>query len=73
MRIFFCYDVAREPVIRGITRISRPGVRHYVGHADIPLIYGGLGMAIVSTSKGVLSGKEARKLKVGGELLGKVW
>ncbi|MGM0440451.1 MAG: 30S ribosomal protein S8 [Chlamydiota bacterium] len=73
MRVFFRYDMVKEPVIKGIARVSTPGVRKYMGYNEIPLVYGGLGMAIVSTSQGVMSGKDARKKKIGGELIGKVW
>lgn len=58
-----------EPVIRNISRASRPGRRVYVKHTTIPSVLGGLGLAIVSTSRGVMSGKEAQSKKLGGELL----
>lgn len=58
-----------EPVIRNISRASRPGRRVYVKHSTIPSVLGGLGLAIVSTSRGVMSGKEAQSKKLGGELL----
>ena len=59
--------------ITGLRRVSRPGLRRYVGADEIPRVLGGMGVAIVSTSCGVLSGREARKQKVGGELLAYVW
>ncbi len=59
--------------ITGLRRVSRPGLRRYVGADEIPRVLGGMGVAIVSTSRGVLSGREARKQKVGGELLAYVW
>jgi len=62
-----------EPVIHGIERISRPGRRVYRNKQEIPSVLGGLGLAIVSTSKGVLSGQEAVKSGVGGEVLCQVW
>jgi small subunit ribosomal protein S8 len=62
-----------EPVIHGIERISRPGRRVYRGKEEIPQVLGGLGLAIVSTSKGVLSGEEAARQGVGGEVLCQVW
>lgn len=65
--------VNRNSAIAGIKRISRPGLRKYVGATEIPRVLGGLGVAIVSTPKGVLSGHTARKEKVGGELLAYVW
>jgi len=58
-----------EPVIREIARVSRPGLRRYKGRGDIPKVLDGLGIAIISTSKGVLADKEARALGVGGEVL----
>jgi small subunit ribosomal protein S8 len=67
------YTGNRRPVIQGIQRVSRPGQRTYVGHSDIPKIQGGLGTAIISTSKGVMTGHEARSAGVGGEVVAKVW
>jgi small subunit ribosomal protein S8 len=63
----------RRAVIEGLRRVSTPGLRRYVGAGEIPRVRGGLGIAIVSTSRGVMSGHEARKQKVGGELLCYVW
>lgn len=62
-----------EPVIRHIVRISRPGRRRYVGVDDIPRVRGGLGMAVMSTSRGLLSDRGARAARVGGEVLAEVW
>ena len=59
--------------ITGLRRISRPGLRRYVGADEIPRVLGGMGTAILSTSRGVMSGREAKKQKVGGELLAYVW
>lgn len=73
IRMFLRYDRTRQPVIQGLKRMSRPGLRRYVKHDDIPMFYGGLGLSIVSTSQGVLAGKEAQKRKIGGELLCMVW
>jgi small subunit ribosomal protein S8 len=67
------YTRERRPVISGIQRVSRPGQRHYVDHAHIPKIQGGMGTAIISTSRGVMTGHDARKLGVGGEVVAKVW
>ncbi len=64
---------ARKGVIEGIKRVSKPGLREYVGVDEIPRVLGGLGVAIISTPKGVLTGQEARKQKVGGEVLAHVW
>ena len=73
LRIDLKYSVDGEPVIHGIERISRPGRRVYRNKQEIPRVLGGLGLAIVSTSKGVLSGAEAVKNGVGGEVLCQVW
>ena len=63
----------RSSAIAGLRRVSRPGLRRYVGTDEIPRVLGGMGVVILSTSRGVLSGREARKQKVGGELLAYVW
>lgn len=63
----------KKSVIEGIKRVSSPGLRRYVGSTGIPRVRGGLGVAIVSTSQGVMSGTQARKSKLGGELLCYVW
>lgn len=73
LRIYLKYSDDGEPVIHGIERVSRPGRRVYRGKEDIPKVLGGLGLSIVSTSKGVLSGTEAAKSGVGGEVLCQVW
>jgi small subunit ribosomal protein S8 len=73
LRIDLKYSPSGEPVIHGIERISRPGRRVYRNKQEIPSVLGGLGLAIVSTSKGVLSGQEAVKSGVGGEVLCQVW
>jgi small subunit ribosomal protein S8 len=73
MRIFLKYKQGRLPVIQGLKRMSKPGLRRYVRHNEIPHYYGGLGLSIVSTSQGVLAGQEAQKRKIGGELLCLVW
>jgi small subunit ribosomal protein S8 len=67
------YAADRKPVISGMQRVSRPGQRTYVDHASIPRIQGGMGTAIISTSKGVMTGHEARQQGVGGEVVAKVW
>jgi len=67
------YTDDRKPVISGIQRVSRPGQRTYVDHAHIPRIDGGMGTAIISTSKGVMTGHEARQQGVGGEVVARVW
>ena len=73
IRIFLKYDISGKPVISGIKRQSKPGCRLYVNVHEIPKVLDGLGIAILSTSKGILSGKTARKLNVGGEYLCSVW
>jgi small subunit ribosomal protein S8 len=67
------YTVDRRSVISGIQRVSRPGRRTYVDHAQIPRIQGGMGTAIISTSRGVMTGHEARLEGVGGEVVARVW
>ena len=65
--------VNRSSAITGLRRVSRPGLRRYVGADEIPRVLGGMGLAILSTSRGILSGRDARKQKLGGELLAYVW
>ena len=67
------YRAEEEPAIAGIKRVSKPGLRVYVGKGEIPRFYGGLGVAILSTSKGVMTGKQAWSEGVGGEVLCHVW
>jgi small subunit ribosomal protein S8 len=67
------YTEERRPVITGLQRVSRPGERTYVDHAHIPRIQGGMGTAIISTSKGVMTGHEARQQGIGGEVVARVW
>ena len=62
-----------EKIITGLKRVSKPGLRVYVGKDEIPKVLGGLGIAILSTNQGIITDKEARKLKVGGEVLAFVW
>ncbi|MBI4334453.1 MAG: 30S ribosomal protein S8 [Chloroflexi bacterium] len=73
IKIGLKYGERKSPVIYGLKRVSRPGLRVYVKRGDIPKVYGGLGIAIVSTSKGLMTGKEAWQKKLGGELLCYVW
>lgn len=73
LRIHLLYREGKEPAISGLKRMSKPGLRVYVGHDDIPRVYGGLGIAIVSTSQGILPGREAYRRSVGGELLCYIW
>jgi small subunit ribosomal protein S8 len=67
------YTNERRPVISGIQRVSRPGQRTYVAHDQIPRIQGGMGTTIISTSKGIMTGHDARAARVGGEIVAKVW
>ena len=70
IRIALKYDLrTKEPVIKAIQRLSKPGLRKYVGVAKIPRIINGLGISIVSTSKGMMTGKQASRLNLGGELI----
>ena len=73
IRITLKYMEGKQKVIRGIRRISKPGLRIYAGYEDMPKVMNGLGIAIVSTSKGIMTDKKARNLKVGGEVLAFVW
>lgn len=73
IRLFLKYANGRRPVIQGLKRVSKPGLRKYVGHQDIPQFYGNMGLSIVSTSQGVMPGKEASQRGIGGELLCLVW
>ena len=74
IRVFLRYKPASlEPVISGIKRASKCGQRKYVGYREIPMVLSGLGNAILSTPKGIIDGKKAKQLKVGGELLCYVW
>ena len=73
LRIRLRYSDERDPAISGIRRISKPGRRVYKGATDLPRVLGGLGVAIISTSQGVMTDKEARRARVGGEVLAYVW
>ena len=73
IRIFLKYGPGWEKVITDVQRVSRPGCRIYCGKGEIPRVYGGLGINILSTSRGVMTGREAAKTGVGGEILCNVW
>ena len=73
LRIALKYNAERKPVIRGLRRESSPGLRRFCGWKEIPRVLGGLGTAVVSTSGGVMSGLEARRRKLGGEIVCTVW
>ncbi|MBR0407007.1 MAG: 30S ribosomal protein S8 [Clostridia bacterium] len=73
IKIALKYVQGRESVIKGLKRISKPGLRVYARSSEIPKVLGGLGIAIVSTSKGVMTDKEARNAGIGGEVLAYIW
>ena len=73
IRITLKYAEGKQKVIRGIRRVSKPGLRIYAGYEDMPKVMNGLGIAIVSTSKGIMTDKKARANKIGGEVLAFVW
>ena len=73
LRVSLKYTEDRRPVIAGLERVSKPGRRRYVSATEVPKVLGGMGTTIVSTSRGVMTGHEARRARVGGELVAKVW
>jgi small subunit ribosomal protein S8 len=73
LRVTLKYTEGRQPVISGMSRVSKPGRREYVGHGEIPKVQGGMGTTIVSTSQGVMTGHEAKRQGVGGEVVAYVW
>jgi small subunit ribosomal protein S8 len=73
LRIYLKYTDDDRPVIRSLERVSSPGLRHYVGVSDVPKVRSGMGIAILSTSRGVMTDREARAGRVGGEILAKVY
>ena len=73
LRLYLKYDFNNQPVIHGIKRISKPGCRKYISSVEKSRVLNGMGISIVTTSKGVMSDKKAKKLNVGGELLCQVW
>lgn len=73
LRVVLKYGYDEKPIIQQLRRVSRPGLRRYVAAADIPRVRGGLGTAVLSTSRGVMSDREARAARVGGEVLCQVW
>ena len=72
LKVYLKYE-NKQPIISGLQRISKPGLRVYVQNDEIPRVLSGLGTAVISTSKGILDDKEARKLKIGGEVLCYIW
>ncbi len=73
IKIHLKYDQGKQPMLAGLERVSKPGLRVYVQQGEIPRVHGGLGVAIVSTSKGIMTGQQAWNQKIGGELLCYVW
>ncbi len=73
IRITLKYTANKKSVISGIKRISKPGLRVYAGAGDLPKVLGGLGIAVISTSQGIMTDKKARKLGIGGEVMAYVW
>ena len=73
LKVFLKYTIEREPIIQGLRRISKPSCRKYVASTEVPRVLGGIGVAILSTSSGVMTDNEARKQNVGGEVLCYIW
>lgn len=73
LRLFLKYTPAKERVIQGVKRISRPGLRVYRGAEELPRVRGGLGLTIISTSKGLMADRKARRANTGGEVVAQVW
>lgn len=73
IRLYLKYLGEKDPVIKGLKRESTPGRRRYVGYKEIPYVFDGLGVNILSTSKGIMTGAEAKKRKLGGELVCSIW
>lgn len=73
LTVFLRYGERQVPSIRGLKRISKPGLRRYCGASDMPRVLGGMGIAVVSTSQGLMTDKEARAKNTGGELLCEIW
>lgn len=73
IKVHLRYDANKQPLLAGLERVSKPGLRVYVQQEEIPRVHGGLGIAIVSTSKGIMTGQQAWNQKIGGELLCYVW
>ena len=73
LRLLLRYEDEGKPMIRGLKRLSKPGLRVYISKDEIPRVYGGVGITVVSTSKGMMTGSRAWRQKVGGELMFQVW
>jgi len=73
LRVFLKYGANNEPIIHGLTRVSKPGIRRYVSKDEIPKVLGGLGITVLSTSRGVLTGQGCKRARIGGEILCNIW
>ncbi len=73
LRVFLKYGANNERIIHGLSRVSKPGIRRYVSKDEIPNVLGGLGITVLSTSRGVLSGQECKRARIGGEILCNIW
>jgi len=73
LRLQLKYDAERRPVVNGLRRVSRPGLRVYAGMHDLPRVFGGIGTVVVSTNRGIMTGREARRRHLGGELIAEIW
>lgn len=73
LRVYLKYDLNGKPALSGLKRVSKPGLRIYKGHEDLPKVLGSFGIAIISTPKGMMASKKAKDAKIGGELIGYVW
>jgi small subunit ribosomal protein S8 len=73
LRLHLKYDAQRKPVVNGLRRVSRPGLRIYAGMHDIPRVLGGMGTVVISTNRGIMTGREARRRHLGGELIAEIW
>jgi small subunit ribosomal protein S8 len=73
LRLQLKYDSQRQPVLNGLRRVSRPGLRVYAGMHDIPRVLGGMGTVVISTNRGIMTGREARRRHLGGELIAEIW
>ena len=73
LRVFLKYGANNERIIHGLARVSKPGIRRYVSKEEIPKVLGGLGITVLSTSRGVLTGQDCKRARIGGEILCNIW
>ncbi len=73
LRLELKYDAQRRPAVTGLRRVSKPGLRVYAGMHDIPRVLGGVGTVVISTNRGIMTGREARRRHLGGELMAEIW